>query len=170
MKIYLDKCLTKDLSEFSDEQLSEWDVYREDAKPIVLKNLFVEKNKDGHLVVSFETVNHKYLNLSYCTTSNRRKEENASYCVRGMTMETFEKYKDLETTGFDLRLPVSSTTLWFEPDTEEENILLQGVLAQVSSRWEYQTVIVPFENFFPEVKSEDKIEEMEEEMIYEYAF
>lgn len=174
MKIYTDPQFTEDISKYTDEELAQCGVYNREcaSKPIKLKNVDLYKNEKGQLTVRFETVNHKYLNVRYSTISSRRIEDDGKKLwSSSIEIETLEKYpfKDEKTGETLFNSSVSQLTLWLEPDTEEEEDMLSGVMAVLPLKWEYSLVLIPYADMESAAPEGEPIKELEEENIYEFT-
>lgn len=162
MKIYCEDIYTEDLSHLTSDQLKEKDIWN--TKPILIKNFSVGKNTKGQYVINFKTENHKYLNVEYnMSGSGRIADGNWAYAI---TISTHEEYED-----DGLKLPISRTNIWLEPDNEEEKKLIGGMMCILPEKWEYSLVLIPFEDFYTD-EADINIDEFEEEsdaglMIYE---
>lgn len=174
MKIYADRINTKDLSQFSDEQLKSWGIYsREYAqKPIALSDINVELNEDKNVLITFKTNNHKYLNVEYNISTSARIDQdykNKPWSCRGLQISSYEEYQDGELIlGTPMMLPISRVTLWLEPDTQEENDAINGIACDLASKWEYEIVILPYDKFYAsDDNRRDPIEKLEEDYVYD---
>ena len=173
MKIYADRINTKDLSDFSDEQLISWGIHsREYAqKPISISDINVELNEDKNVLITFKTNNHKYLNVEYNISTSARIDEdykNKPWSCKGLQISSHEEYQASDYgDGKPLMLPISRMVIWLEPDTQEEHDALSGIACDLASKWEYEIVILPFDKFYASDDNRDPIEKLEEDYVYD---
>ena len=176
MKLYANQQSTKDLSRFTDDELKSFGIAcREYAQqPIILKNISLNKNSKGQLVLTFDTENHKYLKVEYGMWSNRRVNEDyneypwGSHCF-GISTPCEYKESDFS-DGEPLMLSVSNLEIWLEPDTAEEDTMLSGLACILPTKYSYSIAIIPWADLEIDVKEDDIIPNLESDMIYFFEF
>ena len=171
MKIYIDPQTPRDISSFTDEELLECGVYNRDVyKPIAIENIRIGKNKEGFVCISFDTKNHKYLDLNYSMWSSARVDEDGSNlgskCLELLTQEQIPFKDDDGKKIFETAY--SSLRIWLEPDTAEEADLLSGVMSYLPTKWSYEIAIMPYRVFGIDEKSESLFNVLEDDMVYDF--
>jgi len=67
-------------------------------------------------------------------------------------------------------LPVSYMTIWFEAESKEEEQMLDGYAYILPTKYSYSIVIIPWDVFDVNTKDEDKIVNIDEQMVYFFEF
>jgi hypothetical protein len=169
MKIYITSQFTKDLTSITAEELESFGIcsLKYAKLPIKLEKFKFYLNEDGYAVISFDTKNHKYLDIDYNTSTNLRYDsdfEEFPFHPRGFSIRTHEKYR--HETNLTM-LPVSRLMLWLEPDNEEEAEIIDGEVCILPSRGHYEIVIVPYSKFKPRENTSDNIlEDFDVDVLY----
>ena len=148
MKIYFDSD-TEDLSQYTDEELRECGTYNREteSKPITLENFKLGLNSKGQVCISFDSVNHKYLDVEYAGfSSHRESDDGKNFPTHRLHLSSQSKYpfKDEKTGKKYFESPVSRKTISLEPDSEEESDLLHGTISILATKWSYCLTIVPY--------------------------
>ena len=121
-------------------------------KRIVLKNIEAYKNKKGQWCLSFGSVNHKYLEVEFNTSTN------ALMSIDDTGKAVFERI-ELYAQGFSIQTgdPCDGDwdwkTIFLVPESKEEYEEIQGVAAVLPTKWHYLCTIVPFSDIYMEEDS-----------------
>jgi hypothetical protein len=122
------------------------EIDKEEGKtPIELENIKLSENKHGQIILSFNTKNHKYLDINYNTSSSHVDGEYCEFGSRGFVIETNDLFQPKE---LSFEIPESSLTLYLIPESDEEKQKLWGISAILPQKWSYVICIVPFEDFY----------------------
>ena len=119
-----------------------WD-HKRIGTPILLENFKWGFNQQGFFVINFDTKNHKYLDINLNGSTNYRITDDKQFWTQILTIETQETYK---TKNCDL--PAHSMEFYIEAENLKEKNLLDGSCLVVSSKWQYELVVVPYKYMY----------------------
>ena len=114
-----------------------------DDNKIKITGITIGKNEKGYWVVSFNSENHKYLEIAYSISGHVNKTNEFG---QGFDICTYKEDPKQ-------RIPEDNVTLWLIPESEEEKTEIDGTEALLALKWSYSAVIVPYSHFW--VKEED---------------
>ena len=113
-------------------------------KRIVLKNIEVYKNKKGQWCLAFKSENHKYLHVDFNISTNALgrigalQTEMLKFSAQGFSIQTGPYNNE----DWDWQ------TIFLVPESEEEYNAISGCAAILPTKWSYECVVVPFEDFY----------------------
>lgn len=119
-----------------------------DRKRLKIENIKVGRNRHGQVFVSFESENHKYLDVRYNVSGNALgiRDVNGSYVwCHGISIENDPEMN--EELGF--ACATDAATLWLIPENEEEAKALGGCAVVVPTKWAYDVCVVKYEDLGP---------------------
>jgi|LakMenE01Jun11ns_1017448.scaffolds.fasta_scaffold9308038_2 hypothetical protein len=117
----------------------------EGKTPIELEDIELSENKHGQIILSFNTKNHKYLDIGYGIASFHVDGEYCEFGSRGFVIETNDLFQPKE---LSFEIPESSLTLYLIPESDEEKQKLWGISAILPQKWSYVICIVPYKDFY----------------------
>ena len=115
------------------------------TKPISLTNFALYKNRVGHRCFSFQSENHKYLDIGVTGYSTCLPGENEIAPYRA-SFVSFDVY------GEDEELPERTVEIYFIPETEEEQEELYVEFFHSSLEWGYVVYFLPHSDLYPEIE------------------
>jgi hypothetical protein len=146
-------------------------VNEDPSNPISIPVFKFGYNKEGYFSITFDTKNHKYLNIDAdARTTVRYTEDNLRFCSIILTLESQEKYyefKGFKSLWQEIRWLFKYPSLgqWknvlfpfydfsknrveihIEPENEAERDSLDGKLSVLALRWEYGLVFIPYDRY-----------------------